>query len=537
MSDRSHPLLVAFCRRALVLMATAALVAWHASASEPPDSRVRPGATFILEFPEFGPMHHNANLTGRVEVYIPSDWSPDRLCPLLCWFGPGAGTHEAAVPREISGGKGFVCAGLPYRTAIENNGVSWRIQDGGWGTHWRHYRPMLAEIERVVGNIDPERRAAMGMSSGGAAIGCLIDETKEFTDYFFAFGVAGYGWWHQTGDRLRGRPILLYGGANDGRMNDAQQDVARYKSCGAEPEVIIYPNRGHELVPEYYPQMREWLIRTTYTRGVDAACAGMRAGVAAKRWTAALEMARTVIARTEEGDQRRDEATRALQTIAAAGEEELGRLLGREPSADSVRVFAASWTPCACAARAREHADPLARAELERLAALPAFGRVSKLKKFIEDWDGYPVKDEALKSYEAEAAVALAALEKGRISARALQQYIKKWTPAPSAARALDKLEELAAEALEKILAAPASAQRSRLSTFGREYEGTPSAERAAKALVEILEPKAQAVLEKIKGCSASQQKALLKQFMAQYAGTKAADEARQLLDALTDGK
>ncbi len=522
------------CRVTLRAVAGAALAVALFSPCALGSVAIRPGATITLEFPDFGPMFHDRNLTGRVEVYVPTDWAAERTLPLLCWFGGGYGTHKADVPRKITDGRGYVCVSLPYRPAEEGTGVGWRQQDGGWGTSWRHYVPILAEVARVVPNIDPERRVVMGMSSGGAAIGCMIDETEDFTDYFYAFGVAGYAWWHGRGDRLKGRPVLLYGGVNDSRMDSREKDLTRYGGCGADAEVIVYEGKGHTLAPEYFPQMRDWLERKVARRGLPEAMASMKSALAARRWTTALQFVQRVLHRARENTQEYTAARETFTTISEEGDREIAELLAGSPKAAAVREFAAAWAPCLCASKAREAADRLAEAKLKSIVATTVRNRASKLGTFLADWEGYPVHEKALAAYEEDAAKALAMLEKQFVSARKLRDFVDKWSPAPSAQRALEKLEALAEKELARIMnMRSGSSRKSRLRSFARDYKGTRSASKAQETLQAAREQEAGEILARVKTRSTREQKRLLAAFLKSYPGTEAAKEAQRLLDDL----
>jgi len=507
-----------------------------ARAGAPADPRVRPGATFELEFPAFGPMYHQPESSCRVEVYIPTDWSPDRSIPLLCWFGGGSGTHRAGVVKDISGGVGFVCAGLPYRPWPDTTYN--RTKDGGWATKWHHYVPIVAQIERVVGNIDPERRVIMGMSSGGAAIGTMLDQDKTFAEYWYAFGVAGYAFWHRSTSQLKGRPVLIYGGEQDPRTKSWQRDVERYKALGAFPEAIIYKNTGHAMNPKYYPQMRDWLNRKVAARGVPEAMTSMNAYLKARRYPQALPFARKVLERTSEKHEGRAAALEAMKQIAAAGDEEIEKLLSRSPRASDVRDFAATWESCACADRARKEADGLARADLERIDRMAGWQRTRELRTFLDEWQGYPVRDDAVAALEKDAVAALEALERTRPNSRKLKEFAKRWAPTPSSKRALIKLDLIAAKQLASIEKLGSdSTKRSKLKTFIRDFEGTVSARKAHRMLGKLQEGEATRLLERIKLQPKGMQQRLLKSFIEKYAYTSAAEEAQKLLGQLEPGR
>jgi hypothetical protein len=233
--------------------------------------------------------------------------------------------------------------------------------------------------------------------------------------------------------------------------------------------------------------------------------AKMKSTLAAKRWRTALRFARKVLQIA--GDQTAEQAAarEAIGKISLEGEREIGKLLAGSPRPEKLREFATSWAPCRCAETAREAADGMAARELGRIVELSGHQRVSKLRTFLSEWEGYPACGKALAAYEEDAAKALAALEKQFVSASKLKRFVDKWSPAPSAQRALEKLDE-----------------------------GTRSASKARDALKAILEEEAGKVLAGIKTRRAREQKRLLAVFLRSYPGTDAAREAQKLLDDLS---
>lgn len=515
------------CPLGAALIALVAPLAFGAGSPQ-----LRPGGTFVLEFPDLGPMGHDSKRTGLVEVYLPTDWSPDRSYPLLCWFGGGPGTHKADSPRNITGGTGFVCAGLPYRYAPKGSD-NWDRNSIGWGTDWKYHRPMLEAIEKTVGNIDPERHAVMGFSSGGACIGCLVNETQEFCDYFHAFGMAGYASNLREIGRIRGKPVLMYGGEKDYRMNRCDEKRRRLEQGGCEDEVIVYPGVGHALSGEHFPQMRDWLMRKVYRRGFDEAVIRLRGSLGAGKWVDAAVHARKVLAMADRGSKEMSEAEGAVARIAREGERLLAELVAGNPSADAVREFASDRKGFPCEGPARDAAQSLAEKELADLAGTSGFLKRIRLRKFLEKWTGFPVYDKALAAYEEEAAKAFDLLTKGLVNARKLQNFIKEWKPAPTTARAIEKLEDLARKELDRVSTRSGASLKSGLEKIVAYYAGTKAGSEAEEKLVAIRNEAAMKILDRVRTQRASVQKRYLEAIIKQYPGTKAAEEAAQMLATL----
>ncbi|MHC4916959.1 MAG: alpha/beta hydrolase [Planctomycetota bacterium] len=515
--------------RILALVPAAVLLFAEAFAGAPaPDSRVVAGKSFVLEFPAFGKTWCGQE-AGKMQVHIPSDYTPERKFAMFAWFGGGKGTYTAGMPRKLTGGKGFVCVGLPYRLpdpAAKN--------DTGWATGWKHYKPMLDALEKAVPNIHSGKRAVGGFSSGGAAVATLINRSEEFVAYFHAFTLAGYGQWVRRRDRLKGRPVLLHCGENDTRNKGNISSFPAFKSIGADVEMIVYKGYGHGTPAEYHPKIQNWLELKVVYAGLAEAAAAMDRSVKAGAWTTALKHAREVLDIAGAG---RPEGTAAQETMkkaAAKGDESLAKLLGGKPAAAALRKFADEWQGCACADRAREEADKLGRKELERISAMSGWQRTDKLRRFLQEWKGYPVEEKAVAAYEPDAAKALAALKAGRPTVRALKDFVKKWSPAPSAAKAAEMLEELAGKELESVLASKGeSIRKSRLQSFVRAYPDTKAAARAKEELAAMREKEAAGVLARIAKQPPAARKGTLKSFLQAYGDTKAADDARKMLTEL----
>lgn len=457
-----------------------ALFCAQARGTDAPDPRVRPGASFTLTFEELGPTWNKGEVS-KMEISIPTDYVPKRRFPLLAWFGGGSGTHHTWRPKAITGGKRFICVGLPYRYYGE--GIK-----GGWEhTPWSYYKTMLDELERIVPNIHPELRICGGFSSGGAAVAKQIGRSEgEFQKYFYAFIPGGAGRAMGGMGTIKGRPMLVFCGDQDSRFTDLRRLYGSAKRSGVDAEFMVFEGHGHGMPEEYFPKIVEWMERKVLYARLPEAATRMERALAAKKWVAALKSARRALDFADESRPEKAKAEAALPRIYEAGEKALSAAL-RMPTAKKLRKFIADWEGCPCVAEAVNACNGLGEKELEKILTLEGFVRVSKLRTFLAAWEGFEVHDKALDAYEGEAKRALEALKgMGSRSQRCkkLKEFASKWKPAPSAAEALAVREGLAREMLDEIKATKSpSSRRYKLAQFVRTYADTKAGEEAKKLL------------------------------------------------------
>jgi hypothetical protein len=128
--------------------------------------------------------------------------------------------------------------------------------------------------------------------------------------------------------------------------------------------------------------------------------------------------------------------------------------------------------------------------ELKEVIGLSESARPKALRKFMEEWEGFAVREEAVAS-----------------------------------------LEELAKRDLEEVFSKPKNiAFWHLLEKCSKEYEGTPSARKANEKLQELREEQATTLLDRIKQMSGADRKRSLQDLIKAYDGTRAAAEARTLM-------
>jgi pimeloyl-ACP methyl ester carboxylesterase len=223
-----------------------------------PATRVVPGETLTLNFPELGEMHDK--LPAACQVSIPKHFDPAKPVPLLVWFGGGKGSHSVGGARGVVDFDRFVVVALPYP-----GGVLPRIaaqKDGRIDAHWAFQKPMLEGVARVVPNLDPRLRLVAGTSSGGHHIAYGLDRGwAGFADYFTAFIVHEGGAQPLT-PRLPGakrkRLLVVYGEESDS-LTWRTWFNWHVERSGADATIIGVPGAGHGLNEDGRKVIREWI--------------------------------------------------------------------------------------------------------------------------------------------------------------------------------------------------------------------------------------------------------------------------------------
>jgi len=124
--------------------------------------------------------------------------------------------------------------------------------------------------------IDPQRIGVIGFSKGGQVV--LYTALEPFRraviddDAHFAAHVALYPYcndWY-TAARVTGAPmLLLLGGRDDYTPADACRGYAEwFKSAGADPTVIVYPNAYHDFDDASRPRFERALVTGKHCEGL-----------------------------------------------------------------------------------------------------------------------------------------------------------------------------------------------------------------------------------------------------------------------------
>lgn len=438
------------------------------------DSRVKPGATFYVEFPSFGKTW--ANKDARMGVYIPEDYTEEKSYPLYVWFGGGEGSDSPHPPKSIVGNKGFICVGLPYNSPNDKG-------KGDWGnTPWdTYYLTMLNELDRIVPNINPENRLCGGFSSGGAAILSLIGRSEGFRDYFHAFMPGGAGWPMGGLDKLKGRPMYAFMGKEDSRFKSYVKLEKAASSEGIDITFLQFEG-GHSMPSKHYGEMLAWINEKVILRKLPALKESLNQNLQRKKYGFAYKDAQKILSIVPNSTPEGKEAEEVISKVLPFGKSEAEKLEQSNVKLDTIKAFVQQWNGCDFTKNLEEKCNSVANQQLAKILGARMVQTVY-LKRFIAYWDGFEVQDKALAKLDEMAQSALDKILESRNNNlgkfKALERLRKEWEPSTLVGKAREEQEKLAAEELKEIKVLPEKRQSSKLKRFVKDFENTKSAAEA----------------------------------------------------------
>jgi hypothetical protein len=233
--------------------------------SGPADPRVKPGAVVALEFPSL-PKDHNGN-TATCNVRIPEDYDPTKPVPLLVWIGGGKGGNTPNGGFALVDKGHYAIAALPYpstvptpNTALDNPKDFDVIID--------YHKAMLADVVKLLPNLDPKIRLVAGFSNGAHTIGTNISRGEGyFIDLFNAFIIIeGGGRDVEAKKKLREKFAYLAWG-NDVATKGSKDYMANYV-CKAVKDARLQVTDhemdgvGHQFPDSEKVLVKEWIEKT-----------------------------------------------------------------------------------------------------------------------------------------------------------------------------------------------------------------------------------------------------------------------------------
>ncbi|HLY09285.1 MAG TPA: hypothetical protein VKW04_08295 [Planctomycetota bacterium] len=453
-----------------------------------PDPRVKPGQSFVVSFP--GLPQTLAKKPSELHVFIPRKYDPAKKHPLFLWLNGNDG--PPGINTGPVGEDHFVVASLPLYKVNPAEGLLLKNEDARY--IWSCWKPMLAELERIVPNLNPEIRVVGGFSNGANCQAVLLNKVKEFAD-----GFKGFLLW-EGGNMLDNFKVLpahslfvLYGEKSLGKYG-APIALSASKA-GADAEFFEMKGVGHDAPASFNPKVRDWIERKVLFKDLPEAFRAMTDAVKRSRWAEAVrEYNRVSGVLLDDSREEVGPTKEAFRKISLAAEEAAGKLPGPEPTKATGAVwrkFVRDWSPCPAVEKVRAAVERQGEDDLKEVASQPETSRPKALRKFMEEWEGFAVREAAVAS-----------------------------------------LEELATRELEGALSKPKNpALQHLLEKCAKEFEGTPSARKAQEKLQDLREEQASILLDRIKQMSSvPDRKRSLQDLIKTYDGTRAAAEARTLL-------
>ena len=266
----------------LVVALLSLAAAWACSAAAPgpgtqpaagtqPSAGTRPalraGQSFSIQFPDMPPTFAELvepnGVKPQMTVFLPKNYDPARKHPLLVFLNGGSGGQggNPGVARGLSQDRDFICVSLPlfHKAAPGSPGYNYIILAADGNYMWPLHKRMLAELERAVPNMDPNRQVLGGFSNGAHAMAALIDESDgEVARRFSAFLFVEGGGHLVHYDLIKGKPFLMVSSNAKSRPR-AQQICDAAKAAGAAASLIFENVGKHDFPFSSYPAVREWL--------------------------------------------------------------------------------------------------------------------------------------------------------------------------------------------------------------------------------------------------------------------------------------
>jgi len=230
-----------------------------------------PNRWFTITFPDMPPTLFSLATKradpAQMTVFLPRNYDLQRKHPLFIFLNgsDGGNACDPVIARALSEEQDFICVALPlFKISLDPNSpvnkppvIIVRGADGRYG--WPFVRTMLARLEQVVPNIDPDHRILGGFSNGAHATAALIDGSDgEAARMFsaFMFGEGGGGLEHY--ELLNGKPFLMIS-SNAKSLPRATEITETAKAAGAQTTLIFEDIGQHGFPPAAYPKIREWL--------------------------------------------------------------------------------------------------------------------------------------------------------------------------------------------------------------------------------------------------------------------------------------
>jgi hypothetical protein len=344
---------------------------------------------------------------------------------------------------------------------------------------------MLLELERIVPNLHADARVVAGFSNGANCQAVLLNRVKEFKDAFRGFILWEGGNMLDNFKALPGKSLyVLYGEKSLGKYG--MPIAASAVKAGADSDFFEMKGVGHDAPASYHPQVRDWIQRKVLYKDLPDAFRAMTEAVKHSRWPEAVRQYNRVSGLLVDDAREEVAPTReAFRKMCAACDDAGSKLPGTDPTKATLAVwkkFATEWSPCPGADKARDGCNRYGEAELAA-----ATGQAKALRKFMDDWDGFAVRQSAIAALETLASAdldALLAKSKGPALLGPLLKLARDYDGTPSARKALDRhqqiREELAGVLLEQIkqLGSPAERKRAAQELI-RNYDGTRAAAEA----------------------------------------------------------
>ena len=213
-----------------------AVMAWGGAAREEPE--LRPGTETRIEAPRSG---------GHFIIYVPADYTPDRRWPaIFCYHGLN-GKPTTSPFKQVLKGRGFIIVGMEYLVRGMQR-LTLQDMEAYMGREVSSFQRVAAYVERRL-KVDKSMYFCGGFSKGGWTAGGMGEATPKAWCGLVILGAARQYLDQSVGNprALRGMPIFIGCGTQDGNFQVAKQAVPFYRKHGAKVTHEWWDGLGHEM--------------------------------------------------------------------------------------------------------------------------------------------------------------------------------------------------------------------------------------------------------------------------------------------------
>ena len=248
-------------------------------------SELKPGARFILKFPELPQslyaMQSGKEATTQLYVALPENYSPDRKYPLFVFLygghgGPGAGPGRG---REIMENKDCIFVNLPlFKKQIDADGPFKGLlisPENDGDVICKAYSAMFKKIYETIPNIDTRHNIIGGMSNGAHSVVTMFEHGDSYLMGLFQNLILIEGGFNyvKTFSRYQGKGMLyLYGdyaGQDDWTGRKMREDLPKFMKKFAETAAtyhldatgIVMANTGHDMPTRFNIDVMKWVLK------------------------------------------------------------------------------------------------------------------------------------------------------------------------------------------------------------------------------------------------------------------------------------
>jgi len=192
------------------------------------DPRIKPNATFMLEFPDLPTTLGKQSAV--MQVHIPADYTTDKKYPLFLWLGGAEG--NPTIRTDIADPARYICISMPLWLNSKFSRPSWanpiQIFPEDGEIIWSAWKVMLAKLEQIIPNVQMGTGIAGGFSNGAHAIAAFLSDkalSRHFQSYFGAciLWEGGIAW--TSLDFIGDTPLLFV----VGEKSDGDESMAHPK--------------------------------------------------------------------------------------------------------------------------------------------------------------------------------------------------------------------------------------------------------------------------------------------------------------------